>query len=56
MDQRTARLGVASSALEAAPPKIDVTVILIDGTTALLRLNAFASQSLVRQLAAILRN
>jgi hypothetical protein len=35
---------------------IDVTVILIDGTTALLRLNAFASQSLVRQLAAILRN
>jgi hypothetical protein len=56
MDQRTERLGVASSAVEAAPPKIDVTVILIDGTTALLRLNASVSQSLVRQLASTLRN
>jgi hypothetical protein len=47
---------VIAKVAKPEPTIIDVTVILIDGTTALLRLNAFASQSLVRQLAAILRN
>jgi hypothetical protein len=49
-------ISVIAKVAKPEPTIIDVTVILIDGTTALLRLNAFASQSLVRQLAAILRN
>jgi hypothetical protein len=38
------------------PHIVDVTVILIDGTTALLRLNALTAQSLLRHLAAIVRH
>jgi hypothetical protein len=49
-------ISVIAKVAKPEPTIIDVPVILIDGTTALLRLNAFASQSLVRQLAAILRN
>ena len=35
------------------PAIVDVTVILIDGTTALLRLNTFEARLLFRQLAAV---
>ena len=49
-------ISVIAKVAKPEPTIIDVTVILIDGTTALLRLNTFASQSLVRQVAAILRN
>jgi len=38
------------------PQIVDVTVILIDGTMALLRLNALTAQSLVKHLAAVVRH
>jgi hypothetical protein len=46
-------ISVIAKVAKPEPAIFDVTVILIDGTTALLRLNEFAAQSLIRQLAAI---
>jgi hypothetical protein len=46
-------ISVIAKIARPEPDIIDVNVVLIDGTTALLRLNAFEAQSLVRRLAAI---
>jgi hypothetical protein len=46
-------ISVIAKVAKPEPTIFDVTVILIDGTTALLRLDALAAQSLVRKLAAI---
>jgi len=51
------KLAISAIAKVARPePQIvDVTVVLIDGTTALLRLNALTARSLLLQLAGIIR-
>ena len=46
-------ISVIAKVAKPEPAIVDVTVILIDGTTALLRLNAFEARLLFRQLAAV---
>jgi len=52
------KLAISAIAKVARPEPhiVDVTVILIDGTTALLRLNAFTAQTLLKGLAAIVQH
>ena len=45
-------ISVIAKVVKPEPAIVDVTVILIDGTTALLRPNAFEAPSVFRQLAA----
>ena len=46
-------ISVIAKVVKPEPAIVDVTVILIDGTTALLRLNAFEARTLVRKLAGV---
>ena len=55
MNQKLA-ISLVAKVARPEPHIVDVTVILIDGTTALLRLNALTAQSLLRHLAAIVRH
>lgn len=54
MNQKLSILAIAK-VTKPEPQIVDVTVILIDGTTALLRLNAVTARSLLMQLAGIVR-
>jgi hypothetical protein len=55
VNQKLAIFAIAKVA-RPEPQIVDVTVILIDGTTALLRLKASTAQSLLKHLAAIVRH
>ena len=55
MNQKLAISAIAKVA-RPEPQIVDVTVILIDGTTALLRLNALTAQTLIKLLADIVRH
>jgi len=55
VNQKLAIFAIAKVA-RPEPQIVDVTVILIDGTTALLRLNESTAQSLLKHLAAIVQH